>query len=113
MLIDDGSLEGGLVQVLVIMRVCLQAGESSSVCLILGRQTYILLREKIRLRSLIADSKEGFYITNLMGMLTANPITGDFSVGAAGIWLKNGKFSHAVWGGGNNCRQYFRAVPGY
>jgi PmbA protein len=33
-----------------------------------------------------------------MGMHTANPISGDFSVGAAGVWIKNGQFTKAVRG---------------
>jgi PmbA protein len=33
-----------------------------------------------------------------MGMHTANPISGDFSVGAAGIWIENGGFTKPVRG---------------
>jgi PmbA protein len=47
---------------------------------------------------LIQDIKDGFYVTDVMGMHTANPISGDFSVGAAGIWIKNGKLTFPVRG---------------
>jgi PmbA protein len=33
-----------------------------------------------------------------MGMHTANPISGDFSVGASGIWIENGEFTTPVRG---------------
>jgi len=38
------------------------------------------------------------YITEVMGMHTANPISGDFSVGAAGLWIENGQFTVPVRG---------------
>jgi PmbA protein len=47
---------------------------------------------------LIKDVANGFYVTSVMGMHTANPITGDFSIGASGIWIKDGQFTSAVRG---------------
>jgi PmbA protein len=47
---------------------------------------------------LIQEIKAGFYVTSVMGMHTANPISGDFSVGAAGIWVENGKMTKAIRG---------------
>ncbi len=44
---------------------------------------------------LLADIKEGFYVTQLMGM-GVNLITGDFSQGAEGFWIENGKLTYAV-----------------
>lgn len=38
----------------------------------------------------------GLYVTETMGMHTANPISGDFSVGASGLWIENGSISHPV-----------------
>lgn len=48
--------------------------------------------------SLIADIERGFYITDVMGMHTANPISGDFSVGAAGIMIEQGRMTYPVRG---------------
>ncbi len=47
---------------------------------------------------LIKDIRAGLYITDVMGMHTANPISGDFSVGASGIWIENGSFTKPVRG---------------
>lgn len=44
---------------------------------------------------LIADIAEGFYVTELMGM-GINGITGDYSRGAAGFWIKNGTLAYPV-----------------
>ena len=44
---------------------------------------------------LIGDIKEGFYVDNLIGMGT-NLVTGDYSRGAAGRWIENGKLTYPV-----------------
>jgi PmbA protein len=44
---------------------------------------------------LIADIKDGFYVTDLIGM-GANMVTGDYSRGASGFWIENGQRSYAV-----------------
>jgi PmbA protein len=45
--------------------------------------------------ALIADIKNGFYVTELMGM-GVNGLTGDYSRGAAGFWIENGQIAHPV-----------------
>jgi PmbA protein len=44
---------------------------------------------------LIADIKDGFYVTDLIGS-GANLVTGDYSRGASGFWIENGKRTYAV-----------------
>jgi PmbA protein len=46
--------------------------------------------------ALIESMKNGLYVTEVMGMHTANPISGDFSVGATGFWIKGGAKSYPV-----------------
>ena len=45
--------------------------------------------------ALIADIADGFYVTDLIGS-GVNMVTGDYSRGASGFWIKNGKRSYAV-----------------
>ena len=45
--------------------------------------------------ALIADIADGFYITDLIGM-GANMVTGDYSRGASGFWIENGKRTYPV-----------------
>jgi PmbA protein len=40
----------------------------------------------------------GIYLTDVMGMHTADPISGDFSVGASGILIENGRLTTPVKG---------------
>ena len=44
---------------------------------------------------IIAEVKSGLYVTSLMGFGT-NIVTGDYSRGAAGLWIENGQLTHAV-----------------
>jgi PmbA protein len=44
---------------------------------------------------LIADIAEGFYITELIGF-GINPTTGDYSRGATGFWIEQGKLEYPV-----------------
>jgi len=46
-------------------------------------------------QELMADIKEGFYVTELIGM-GVNGVTGDYSRGAAGFWIENGEIVYPV-----------------
>jgi PmbA protein len=48
------------------------------------------------LETLISSLDKGLFVTEVMGMHTANPISGDFSVGATGFWIENGKKAYPV-----------------
>ncbi len=47
-------------------------------------------------RNLADGIARGILITDVMGMHTANPISGDFSVGASGFFLENGAIAYPV-----------------
>ncbi len=44
---------------------------------------------------IIGEVKAGLFVTSLMGFGT-NIVTGDYSRGAAGLWIENGELTHAV-----------------
>jgi PmbA protein len=44
---------------------------------------------------LMADIADGFYVTSLIGM-GVNQVTGDYSRGASGFWIENGRRSYPV-----------------
>src|SRR5665213_2129229 len=50
---------------------------------------------KLSPEELIADIKDGFYVTDLIGM-GVNMVTGDYSRGASGFWIENGQRTFAV-----------------
>lgn len=50
------------------------------------------------LDDLIAQAGEGLLITDVMGLHTADPVSGDFSLGASGHWLEGGRRAYPVQG---------------
>ncbi|WP_421707526.1 TldD/PmbA family protein [Algihabitans sp.] len=50
---------------------------------------------QISRQALLADIQEGFYVTELMGQ-GVNPVTGDYSRGAAGFWIEGGELAYPV-----------------
>ena len=63
--------------------------------------------------ALIADVAQGLYVTELMGM-GVNGVTGDYSRGAAGFWIENGKRAWPVSGAtiASNLKEMFlHATP--
>ncbi|MCI0469305.1 MAG: TldD/PmbA family protein [Nitrospirae bacterium] len=45
---------------------------------------------------IIKAAGTGIYVTEAMGMHTANPISGEFSVGVSGLWIENGEIRYPV-----------------
>ncbi|MGP1257009.1 MAG: TldD/PmbA family protein [Kiloniellales bacterium] len=50
---------------------------------------------KIGRDALLGEIEEGFYVTELMGQ-GVNPVTGDYSRGAAGFWIERGELAYPV-----------------
>ncbi len=46
-------------------------------------------------QQIIADVKQGLYITDFLGF-GVNLVTGDFSRGASGVWIENGELTYPV-----------------
>lgn len=63
-----------------------------------GTTNFILNPGEQNPDKLISAIEKGFYITEVMGMHTANPVSGDFSVGAAGIMIEKGQLTYPVRG---------------
>jgi PmbA protein len=58
---------------------------------------FYLEKGKLSVDGLIADIKSGLYITDLIGF-GVNGVTGDYSRGASGFWIENGKLAWPVSG---------------
>ncbi len=56
---------------------------------------FILQAGNTTYEEMIAQTERGLLVTEMMGM-GFNGITGDFSRGAGGFWIEDGKISHAV-----------------
>jgi PmbA protein len=59
----------------------------------LGSTNFYLAPGELAPEEIIKQTDEGLYLTEVMGMHTVNPISGDFSVGAAGIWIEHGELT--------------------
>ncbi len=47
-------------------------------------------------QEMVKEIKKGLIVTEVMGVHTANPVTGEFSVGASGLWVEDGEIRHPV-----------------
>ena len=63
-----------------------------------GRGNFFLRPGKLSIEELLAPIDRGILISELMGIHTANPITGDFSLGAGGRLIERGKLGKPVRG---------------
>lgn len=63
---------------------------------------------------LLSSLPEGLMVTDIIGLHTADAISGDFSVGAAGLWIEGGEVLHPVKGIAisGNLMDVFRHVDG-
>jgi PmbA protein len=61
----------------------------------IGSLNFFLDRGEGSPEDIIAEVENGFYVLRTMGG-GANAVTGDFSAGAAGVWIENGKLTHPV-----------------
>lgn len=64
----------------------------------IGPSNLYMRAGKVSPGELVSGISKGILITDLMGVHTANPVTGDFSLGASGLLIENGKLSKPVRG---------------
>jgi len=53
-------------------------------------------KHTVGFQELIKIVDKGLYVIETMGMHTVNPISGDFSVGASGLWIENGEIKYPI-----------------
>lgn len=64
----------------------------------IGTTNFYLQNGPLSKERLLREISRGIYITEVMGMHTANPISGDFSLGAAGMLIEKGELVRPVRG---------------
>ncbi len=98
-IIEDGRLTSWLLDTRSARQLGLQttghAGRGLSSAPSPGASNFYLQSGEASPEELIADIKDGFFVTDVFGM-GVNGVTGDYSQGAAGIWIENGKLSYPV-----------------
>ena len=60
-----------------------------------GANNFFLVAGPHAPADILKSVKNGFYVTEFIGF-GVNPVTGDYSRGAAGLWIENGELTYAV-----------------
>lgn len=63
--------------------------------LMVGCSNFFIAPGELSREQLLQDAGTGFYVTELMGF-GINGVTGDYSLGASGFWIENGKLAYPV-----------------
>jgi PmbA protein len=56
-----------------------------------GATNFFIESGEPSLEELLSDLGRGFWVRDVIGVHTADPVTGDFSLGASGVWIEGGK----------------------
>jgi PmbA protein len=98
-MIEDGVLNGWLLDLASAKQLKLNptgnASRGVSSPPSPSTSNWIMSPGAISREALIADVKEGFLVTELIGS-SVSLITGDYSRGASGFWIENGVITYAV-----------------
>ncbi|MDY0008499.1 MAG: TldD/PmbA family protein [Bdellovibrionales bacterium] len=98
-IIENGVLTGWLLDLASARQLGLQttgnAARGASSPPSPRASNFYMLPGRLSVDELIADISEGFFVTQMMGS-GANPVTGDYSRGARGFWIENGKIAYPV-----------------
>lgn len=63
-----------------------------------GATNFFIERGEGALEDLLAEMGTGFWIRDVIGVHTTDPVTGDFSLGASGLWIEGGRRGFPVRG---------------
>jgi PmbA protein len=98
-IVENGILKNYLLNTYTARKLNMQSTGNASRGLAgtpgIGAGNLFLENGTISPQQLLADVKVGFYVTELMGS-GVNMVTGDYSRGAAGLWIENGELTFAV-----------------
>jgi PmbA protein len=97
--IDRGVLTSYLLNTYTARKLNLQSTANASRGLAgapgIGGHNFYLEPGAVTPEQLIAETKSGLYLTQIMGF-GVNLVTGDVSHGATGLWIENGELTYAV-----------------
>ncbi len=97
--VDKGVLNSYLLNTYTARKLGLQTTGNASRGLAgnpgIGAGNFFLEPGKRTPQQMIADVKEGLYVTEFLGF-GVNLVTGDYSRGASGLWISNGELTYPV-----------------
>ncbi|MBI3297967.1 MAG: TldD/PmbA family protein [Elusimicrobia bacterium] len=77
-----------------------------------GPTNLILQPGKLSRAALLGDTQDGILVFEIMGMHTADPVSGELSVGVSGVAVRRGELTHGIRGAmlSGNILDLFRSV---
>src|SRR6185295_12295493 len=98
-IIEDGVLKNYLQSAYTARKLASRptgnGSRASSGVVTIGPTNFYLKGGKHSPEEIIGSIKKGLYVVELIGF-GVNTVTGDYSRGAVGIWIEDGKFVHPV-----------------
>jgi PmbA protein len=88
--VKDGVIQGYFLGSYSARKLGMQTTGNSG-----GNHNLILEKGELDFAGLLKKMQRGFVVTELLGQ-GVNPVTGDYSRGAAGFWVEGGEIQHAV-----------------
>ena len=99
MLVEDGILKSYVMNTYTARKLSLASTGNASRSLAsnpgIGAGNFFLQPGTLAPEQIIGDVKNGLYVTETMGF-GVNLVTGDYSQGAAGLWIENGELAYPV-----------------
>jgi PmbA protein len=99
MVVENGVLKSYLLNTYTARKLGMQTTGNASRGLAgtpgIGPGNFFLQPGTKSLQEIIADIKEGLFVTEFLGF-GVNLVTGDFSRGATGLWIENGELTYPV-----------------
>ncbi len=89
-IVTDGVLQGYVLSSYSARRLGLKTTANAG-----GAQNLVIPGSDTNLAEIVKGLDRGFIVEELIGQ-GVNPVTGDYSRGAVGHWVENGKIQHAV-----------------
>ncbi len=97
--VENGVLKSYLLNTYTAKKLGMQTTGNASRSLAgtpgIGPGNFFLRPGAKSLQEIIADIKEGLFVTEFLGQ-GVNMVTGDYSRGASGIWIENGELTYPV-----------------
>jgi PmbA protein len=98
-LVEDGILKSYVMNTYTARKLSLASTGNASRSLAsnpgIGAGNFFLQPGTLTPEQIIGDVKNGLYVTETMGF-GVNLVTGDYSQGAAGLWIENGELAYPV-----------------
>jgi PmbA protein len=90
LMIKDGILQGWFLDLASAKQLNMKPTGNAT-----GTSNFMIMPGDITPENLIKEISDGFYVTDMIGS-SVSMVTGDYSRGASGFWIKDGQLSHPI-----------------